>query len=117
MASYAAAAQLEQELTRLNWTWNHPKVQTYIQEVAIRFKRPIPTPLDASDKVIIRLSKFLNLYYQCQNIINVLPINWQDPQIVAVFQKYDYPDRLPMEGWEELLKMLDKRWFESGGAF
>lgn len=117
MATQTLIDQLNAELKRLGWNWQHPKIQTFTQEVAIRYQKAITNPLTAPDKVIIRLIQFVSYYYQCQHLMEILYIDWDDPQIQNTFKKYGLGDRLPMHGWKELVDALDMRWFESGGGF
>jgi len=117
MATPAIIDGLNTELSRLNWKWEHPRIQAFIREVEARYDINMPSALTAPEKVIIRLTQLVNLYYQCQNLMQILSINWQDEQIQTVVKKYGYPNRLPIHGWKELVDKLDERWFISGGGF
>ncbi len=117
MTTQTAINQLEFEISRLQWTWQHPRIQKFLAEAATKLNRPISDITALSEKYIVHLTKLVHAYWECQNIIQILAIDWKDPQITRVFQKYGYPNRMPLKGWEELVKELDKRWFESGGGF
>ncbi|BAY94786.1 hypothetical protein [Tolypothrix sp. PCC 7601] len=117
MATQQVIDGLNTELTRLGWKWENPRVQAFIREVETRYQKAMPHPLAAPDKVIIRLTQLLNLYFQCQNLMQILVINWQDEDIQAAFKKHGYGNRMPIHGWKELVDQLDERWFISGGGF
>ncbi|MDZ8085606.1 MAG: hypothetical protein RMY16_08420 [Nostoc sp. DedQUE12b] len=117
MTTQTAINQLETEMTRLGWTWQHPRIQKFLQESATKVNRPVPNITTLSHKYIVHLTKLVHAYWECQHIMGILAIDWKDPQIIATFQKYGYPNRMPLKGWEQLAKELDARWFESGGGF
>ncbi|MEH2331557.1 hypothetical protein [Nostoc sp.] len=118
MTIQTAINQLEFEISRLGWTLQHPRIQKFLIEAASKTKRPIPDVTALSVKYIIHLTKLVHAYWECQNIIQILSIDdWKDPQVMKVFEKYGYPNRMPLKGWEQLVKELDARWFESGGGF
>jgi hypothetical protein len=117
MPTQTAIAQLQVELSHLGWTQQHPRIQKFLQEAASRTKRPISDITALSDKYILHLIKLVHAYWECQHLIQILSIDWKDPQIVSRFQQYGYPNRMPLKGWQQMVKELDARWFEAGGGF
>ncbi|BAZ02257.1 hypothetical protein NIES37_62690 [Tolypothrix tenuis PCC 7101] len=108
---------LNQALANLKWTWQNPRVQAFIQQVELRTGRFINKPEQASDYCLNRLTKFLSFYFQCQQLMSLLKIDSSDPEIQAFFQRHGQDGKLHMNNWETLFKILDMRWFETGGGF
>lgn len=117
MATQQVIDGLNTELNRLGWKWEHPRIQAFMRDVEKRYQKPMSSAYTAPDKVIIRLTQLANLYFQCQNLMQILMINWNEEQVQAAFKKYGHTNRLPMRGWKELVDQLDERWFISGGGF
>ncbi|WP_375471061.1 hypothetical protein [uncultured Nostoc sp.] len=101
----------------MGWTFQHPRIQKFLAESASKTNRPIPEITALSEKYIIHLTKLVHAYWECQNVIQILNLDWKDPEVMGVFQKYSYGNRMPLKGWEQLVKELDERWFDSGAGF
>lgn len=108
---------LRADMARLNWEWDNIRIQSYLTKVATRYQCPLFTAENIPFRVLSRLTHLVNLYAQIQQTMKVLGINWNDAQILDMFAKYGTSAQMPLQGWEELLTALDKRWFESDGAF
>ena len=103
-------------LWELGWTWQHPRVQGYLEIVANRLKVLQFNKIeDIPEFYMQKLIKLLKLYYDCDKLLKMMAKTWEDADIKLIISSYSYIDKMPVKGYEELYKFLDYTWYNEYG--
>lgn len=106
-------------LYQLGWTWKNKRVQAYLKACTQLLGYPEYQKLEeAPAKVLLRLGKFLQIYKECDRILELLEINWDDTLVAGVVQQFSEDGyTMPLKGYERLYEVLENYWFIHGGGF
>lgn len=107
---------LNSHLYQLGWTWQHPRIKSYLDKVANRllvfqFQSLEEVPVD----YLTRLVKLTELYYHCDRLLKMISKDWSDQDVQKIITSYGYKDKMPLKGWEQLKNYIDDIWYNTYG--
>ena len=82
---------LNSHLYQLGWTWQHPRIKSYLDKVANRllvfqFQSLEEVPVD----YLTRLVKLTELYYHCDRLLKMMSKDWSDQDVQKIITSYGY---------------------------
>jgi hypothetical protein len=107
---------LNSHLYQLGWTWQHPRIKSYLDKVANRllvfqFQSLEDIPID----YLSRLNTLVEMYYHCDRLLKMMKKPWTDKDIQEIIVSYGYEDKMPLKGWERLRSHIDDVWYNTYG--
>lgn len=96
-------------LQQLGWSLSHPKVTDWLMRVQSHYSGSLWAYGESTPEFVkAGLARFLDSYLKCQHLLNALGWNWQHPMVLEVEKEFGWEGKLPLEGYQRLLKLLEE---------
>ena len=103
---------IDGQLYLLGWSRQHPRVAKFLEKVRQRYPSRLLLRLEQIPiQYLKRLSEFLKIYSQCNDLLPKLNLTWDSPVIHDLTADYGGYNQMPMLGWQHLYESLENGYF------